>query len=167
MQKADALTRKTGNAKEGTEAQFFADGTLAAEWLGTWLGTEKLDTSIKEQLDTSIAEIRLIQIMALEQSWKNELFTERQNELSTEHENELSIERQNELSAERQNELPAACQNELPGFDVTTWQRNHEGLLIPPNEAYKLEVLRACHDSDIAGNWGRHRTQELVSRNFW
>ena len=85
MQKADALTRKTGNAKEGTEAQFFADGTLAAEWLGT------------EQLDTSIVEIRLIQIMALEPSWENELSTERQNKLSVER------------------------QNELPGIDITTW----------------------------------------------
>ena len=31
MQKADALTRKTGNAKEGTEVQFFPDGTLAVD----------------------------------------------------------------------------------------------------------------------------------------
>ena len=53
------------------------------------------------------------------------------------------------------------------GIDISSWEYNKEGLLIPPNEASKLEVLRACHDSGIAGHWGRHRTQELVSRNFW
>ena len=53
------------------------------------------------------------------------------------------------------------------GIDISSWERNQEGLLIPPNEASKLEVLRACHDSGIAGHWGWHRTQELVSRNFW
>ena len=76
------------------------------------------------------AEIRLMQILTLEYRLD-----------------------QNELSTERQNELTG-----IDGIDVTTWQRNHEGLLIPPNEAYKLEVLRACHDSGIAGHWGRHRT---------
>ena len=53
------------------------------------------------------------------------------------------------------------------GVDISSWERKEEGLLIPPNEASKLEVLRACHDSGIAGHWGRHRTQELISRNFW
>lgn len=53
------------------------------------------------------------------------------------------------------------------GIDVDSWKRNSEGLLIPPDDACKLEVLRACHDSGIAGHWGRHRTQELVARNFW
>ena len=53
------------------------------------------------------------------------------------------------------------------GADISSWERNKEGLLIPPNEASKLEVVRACHDSGIAGHWGRHRTQEMVSRNFW
>ena len=51
--------------------------------------------------------------------------------------------------------------------DISSWECNKEGLLIPPNEASKIEVLRASHDSGIAGHWGRHRTQELVSRNFW
>ena len=37
MKKADAFTHKTGIAKEGTEAQFFTDSTLAAELLGTEL----------------------------------------------------------------------------------------------------------------------------------
>ena len=124
-----------------------------------------------------------MQILALEQTWErqnelstgheSELSTERQIELSAARQNELSPERQIELSAARQNVLSVARQKKLPainaidGIDITTWQRNHEGLLIPPNEAYKLEALRACHDSGIAGHWGRHRTQELVSRNFW
>ena len=53
------------------------------------------------------------------------------------------------------------------GVDISSWERQEEGLLIPLNEASKLEVLQTCHDSGIAGHWGRHRTQELVSRNFW
>ena len=27
-------------------------------------------------------------------------------------------------------------------------------------------VLRQCHDSKVAGHWGRDRIRELVSRNF-
>jgi len=27
-------------------------------------------------------------------------------------------------------------------------------------------VLRQHHDSQMAGHWGRHRTQEIISRNF-
>ena len=61
-------------------------------------------------------------------------------------------------------------------LDASFWERTDAGLLIPPDsinlpesgDIYpKLEVLRACHDSGMAGHWGRHRTQELVSRNFW
>src|SRR5207302_1946127 len=33
-------------------------------------------------------------------------------------------------------------------------------------EEHRLDVLRQHHDSQVAGHWGRHRTQELVSRNF-
>ena len=38
------------------------------------------------------------------------------------------------------------------GIDISSWKRNKEGLLIPLNKASKLEVLRACHDSGIAGH---------------
>jgi len=34
------------------------------------------------------------------------------------------------------------------------------------SEEHKLEVLRQHHDSQVAGHWGRHRTQELISWNF-
>ena len=33
-------------------------------------------------------------------------------------------------------------------------------------EEHRVEVLRQHHDSQVAGHWGRHRTQELLSRNF-
>ena len=33
-------------------------------------------------------------------------------------------------------------------------------------EEFKLQVLKQHHDSEVAGHCGRHRTQELVSRNF-
>ena len=31
---------------------------------------------------------------------------------------------------------------------------------------HRLDVIRQCHDSEIAGHWGRQRTQELISRDF-
>ena len=53
---------------------------------------------------------------------------------------------------------------ELEGIDVANWEKKH-GLWVVPSE-YKLEVLRQHHDSQVAGHWGRHWTQQLVSWNF-
>ena len=53
---------------------------------------------------------------------------------------------------------------ELEGIDVATWEKK-TGLWGFPQD-YRLEVLLQHHDSHVAGHWGRHRTQELVSRNF-
>jgi len=53
---------------------------------------------------------------------------------------------------------------ELPGIDVSTWEKK-EGLWVVPPE-FRADVLQQHHDSEVAGHWGRHRTQELVSRNF-
>ena len=53
---------------------------------------------------------------------------------------------------------------ELEGIDVATWEKKN-GLWVVPQE-HMLEVLRKHHDSQVAGHWGRHRTQELVSQNF-
>ena len=53
---------------------------------------------------------------------------------------------------------------ELEGIDVATWEKEN-GLWVVPQE-HRLEVLRQHHDSQVAGHWGRHRIQELVSRNF-
>ena len=53
---------------------------------------------------------------------------------------------------------------EQQGIDVSTWEKRN-GLWVVPEE-FKLEVLKQHHDSEVAGHWGRHRTQELVSRNF-
>jgi len=53
---------------------------------------------------------------------------------------------------------------ELEAIDVATWEKKN-GLWIVTEE-YKLEVLRQHHDSLVAGHWGRHRTQELISRNL-
>ena len=116
MVKADALSRKTGNAKEGIESQFFPDGTIA----------------------TPVKEVRLMQILALESAYET-------SDMANGPVNDPEIE----------------------GIDVSTWEINKEGLRIPPNDAAKVEILRTCHDSGIAGHWGRHRTQELVARNFW
>ena len=53
---------------------------------------------------------------------------------------------------------------ELERIDVATWE-NMNGLLVVPQE-HRLEVLRQHHDGQVARHRGKHRTQELVSRNF-
>ena len=50
-------------------------------------------------------------------------------------------------------------------IDCSTWQKASNGLLIVPPE-HRQAVLRQCHDSQVAGHWGKHRTQELISRDF-
>ena len=52
-----------------------------------------------------------------------------------------------------------------PDTDVASWERNQEGLLIIPPE-YRTTILHQCHDSQVAGHWGRHQTQEIISRDF-
>ena len=53
---------------------------------------------------------------------------------------------------------------ELEGIDVATWEKKN-GLWVVWQE-HRLEVLRQHHDSQVAGQWGKHRTQKLGSRNF-
>ena len=53
---------------------------------------------------------------------------------------------------------------EHEGIDVPKWDKRN-GLWLGPEE-HRLEVLRQHYDSQVAGHWGRHRTQELVSGNF-
>ena len=53
---------------------------------------------------------------------------------------------------------------ELEGIDVSKYDKRNGLWLVP--EEHRLEVLRQHHDSQVAGQWGRYRTQELVSRNF-
>ena len=52
---------------------------------------------------------------------------------------------------------------ELEGINVATWEKKN-GLWVVPQE-HRLEVLPQHHDSQVAGHWGRHQTQELVLRN--
>ena len=53
---------------------------------------------------------------------------------------------------------------ELAGIDVSKWDKR-DGLWLVPGQ-HRLEVLLHHHDSQVAGHCGRHRTHELVSRNF-
>ena len=59
--------------------------------------------------------------------------------------------------------------NEAPDthidIDCLTWKKSSNGLLIVPQE-HRQTVLKQCHDSEVTGHWGKHRTQELVSRDF-
>ena len=53
---------------------------------------------------------------------------------------------------------------ELERINMATWEKKN-GLWVVPQQ-HRLEGLRQHHDSPVAGHWGTHRTQELVSRNF-
>ena len=53
---------------------------------------------------------------------------------------------------------------ELEGLDLATWE-NKNALQVVPKE-HRLELLQQHHDSQVAGHWGKQRTQELVSQNF-
>ena len=53
---------------------------------------------------------------------------------------------------------------ELEEIDISKWDK-HNGLWFV-SEEHNLEVLQQHNDSQVAGHWGRHGTQELVSRNF-
>ena len=64
-------------------------------------------------------------------------------------------------SVEEPNDIPDP---QLESIDMSLWEMKDELRIVPPE--YRLEVLRQCHDSKVAGHWGKHRTQELVSRNF-
>ena len=82
MGKPDVQTRKTGDAKEGTEAQFFAEGTISA----------------------------------LERECR---------------------------TGDPDNEDPDADENpDIEAIDTSTWARNEYGLLVPPDEACSLSLLR-------------------------
>ena len=54
---------------------------------------------------------------------------------------------------------------EIEGIDYANWDKDEARLLKVP-ENHINDILRQCHNSKIAGHWGRARTQELVSRNF-
>jgi len=53
---------------------------------------------------------------------------------------------------------------DLQGIDISGWEKKDWLWVVP--EVHKLDVLRQHYDSQVAGHWGRHRMQELVSRNF-
>ena len=69
-----------------------------------------------------------------------------------------------DLEEDNDGEEQNAKDMELEGIDVAGWDKKN-GLWVVPEE-HRLDVLRQHHDSQVAGHWGRHRTQELVSRNF-
>jgi len=68
------------------------------------------------------------------------------------------------LDLEENDERGDADDVELEAIDFASWEKKN-GLWVVPKK-HKLEVLRQHHDSQVAGHWGRHRTQELILRNF-
>ena len=52
----------------------------------------------------------------------------------------------------------------LEGIDVSKWDKRN-GLWLVPEEC-RLEVLPQHYDNQLCAYYERHRTQELVSRNF-
>ena len=53
---------------------------------------------------------------------------------------------------------------EFEVINVATLEKNYRFWVVP--QEHTLEVLGQPHDSQVAEHWGRHRTPELVSRNF-
>ena len=51
---------------------------------------------------------------------------------------------------------------ELEGIDVATWEKKNGTWVV--QQEHTLEVLQQHHDSEVAGHWGKYRTQDLVSR---
>jgi hypothetical protein len=59
-------------------------------------------------------------------------------------------------------------QQELVGFSLCDDLVLFNGLVyVPDDDAIKLEILRQCHDSPIAGHLGQAKTFELVTRDFF
>ena len=52
----------------------------------------------------------------------------------------------------------------LEGIDIVTWEKKNR--LWAVLQEHSLEVLCQQHDSQVAGHWRRHWTQELVSQDF-
>src|SRR5262249_58784435 len=38
---------------------------------------------------------------------------------------------------------------------------------VPDSDAIKIDILRQCHDSSLAGHLGQAKTHELVTRDFY
>ena len=53
---------------------------------------------------------------------------------------------------------------ELKIIHMAIWEKKN-GLCVVPQE-HRLEVLPQHHDSQVAGHWGKHRTQQLILQNF-
>ena len=53
---------------------------------------------------------------------------------------------------------------ELQGIDVATWEKKNRLRVV--SREHRLAVLGQHHDSQVAGYWGRHWTQELGSGHF-
>ena len=66
-----------------------------------------------------------------------------------------------DLGQDENNNQGEADDIELEDIDVPKWDI-WTGLWLVPEE-HRLEVLRQHHHSQVAGHWGKHRTQELVS----
>ena len=54
------------------------------------------------------------------------------------------------------------------------WEEHPDGLLtrdgriyVPADETLRADILKAHHDSIVAGHPGRYKTEELVSRTYW
>jgi transposase InsO family protein len=61
-----------------------------------------------------------------------------------------------------------AAQQELTGFSLRDGLVLFDGLVyVPDDDTIKLKILRQCHDAISAGHFGRAKTFEMVTRDFW
>ena len=47
---------------------------------------------------------------------------------------------------------------------MVTWQRH---LYVSKNKKLREDIIKAHHDSHVAGHPGRYKTQELITCNYW
>ena len=47
---------------------------------------------------------------------------------------------------------------------IVAWQGR---LYVPKNKKLQEDIIKAHHDSCIAGHLGQYKTQELITRNYW
>jgi RNase H-like domain found in reverse transcriptase/Reverse transcriptase (RNA-dependent DNA polymerase)/Integrase zinc binding domain/Chromo (CHRromatin Organisation MOdifier) domain len=70
------------------------------------------------------------------------------------------------LSCLKDQNLPTP--NHLRNYSLEDGLLMKNGLIyVPANDSIKLQILRAHHDSPIAGHYGQDKTLELISREFF
>ena len=190
MGKLDAITRRSGDEKAGLEHRLFDVGQLSCIKLRANFDA---DERMHDASEMSVHEGKTMECMPMVPNFRdktslplapvlmNVLYSEyvpmnvpnsknvpmnvpnmkdvpmnaQMNALISEDEHTPDI---NEANTTNLDDIEI----EALRLDVSTWQKNSDGLWIVP-EQHRLQVLRQCHDSIVAGHWGRDKTYEMLT----